>query len=422
MDEQKNMNQQDDSSSKQPPQDAGQSSSQDNINGSLSELDALDSMQAENAVDPLESAMAPEPLSDAAPSEELTELPATETGAVDSMEEVSGDSNIQGEVTLDANALSEELPEEPFVADASINASGESDELPPLDSTGNVEMTPEPLTGESSDFVSPETVGDESTQTDQKEELAELPPLEAEPQPLDSESISGDVEPQQLEELPAETDSRGAGDGAVPPVMDVADGDGGKKEGRGRIIALVLIVILLLVALIGVYWWFFLRDGVGTTSPTPTPTPTVAMDATPTPAGDITSGESHLECRFGLCVEVPGPGANVCSSSFDCEADSTLTPTVTPETPEPTTVEPTVTPEGDTSPTPTTTNIGTPDPTNTPTPTRVPTPTYTPTPTATPLLTELPESGTTSTTLLILLSLIVAGGLGFFLMRKSQGM
>lgn len=143
-------------------------------------------------------------------------------------------------------------------------------------------------------------------------------------------------------------------------------------------------------------------------TPTPTdvitPTPSVTMAPSPTPEDD-----THAECRLGLCVEVPGPGADACFNDSECVG---VTPSPTPVgNPEPT---PTNTP----SPTPTMTPSPTPTPTTPPA--GAPEPTNTPTPTPTPMLGELPDTGATENTLLVVVAsmLLVSGG--FVAVRRSR--
>lgn len=191
---------------------------------------------------------------------------------------------------------------------------------------------------------------------------------------------------------------------AVPPA-----------ESSNRIRFLLGITGVLILILIGTIWYFFLRPTREVTppaTPTSTPTPLSIAATSPTP-----SSKTHLECKFGLCVEVPGAGEDLCSSSFDCEQASipTSQPSPTPATESPT-------------PSPTTTLGGpetTPEVTTTPTPTVTPTPsppilTNTPTPSPTPLADQLPESGTTELTFFttILSSLIL--GSGWYLLRKEE--
>lgn len=190
------------------------------------------------------------------------------------------------------------------------------------------------------------------------------------------------------------------------------------------IIPLVIITLLLFALLLGSIWFFFLRgDGEG---PQPTPTPSRTPTAIPTQG----STDTHLECRFGLCVEVPGAGEDKCSSSFDCE-QATLSPTVPPITTP--SIAPTVAP---TSVTPAATITATP-PTATPTttaptgitpttnPTTLPSapptlrPTTPPTPSPTPIAGSLPDSGTAEMTLLFSGLFVLALGAGFVLLRKQ---
>ncbi len=205
------------------------------------------------------------------------------------------------------------------------------------------------------------------------------------------------------------------------------------KNGNGanpKLFILIGITALLFIILIGAIWFFFLRDK-GTT-PTPTPTPTATIKPTTIP-GQPTSapGSMHLECRFGLCVEIPGEGADTCATSFDCE-QAPLVPTDTPiptitsgsgiptvavptnsvsPTVKPTTLTPTIT----TKPTITTTISPTIQPTTIPTVTMKPSNT----PSPTPLTDSLPISGTTNTTIMIGFFFILLVGAGVVVLRKT---
>lgn len=219
------------------------------------------------------------------------------------------------------------------------------------------------------------------------------------------------------------------GGGEEPPSMTPESlSAGGSGGSGGRLRFLLLSTGLLFVALAGAVWFFFIRDtdqpGGIANQPTATPRPQsqTTPSASPTPSGS--QGETHLECRFGLCVEVPGPGQNFCSSSFDCEEGS-ITPTPTaadsPEdggTPSPTSSQSTPTP---------TAALGAPQATSTPAPTMTPRPTATPritasasTPTPTPLATQLPESGAMESTLLLGSLSFLMMGYGAYVVRRKE--
>ncbi|NCS32427.1 hypothetical protein GW793_02950 [bacterium] len=200
------------------------------------------------------------------------------------------------------------------------------------------------------------------------------------------------------------------------PAPPQPDSSGTGTSNKKNIIILTAITAILLLILGGAIWWFFLRDSSQTT-PTPTPTPSIAVNPTDEP-----TAQTHLECRFGLCVEVPGAGNNFCSSSFDCEqggAQLTATPTSGAPTPGPT---------GASTPTaaPTTEPTSAPTATGTLAPTKVPTATSTPTPTSaesstvtpTPLAASLPESGTVETTLFVTFLSILFMATGIVAYRK----
>ena len=176
-----------------------------------------------------------------------------------------------------------------------------------------------------------------------------------------------------------------------------------------RLPILLVITGLLLLALGGAVWFFFLRGDNETATPTPTPTASQAITPTKGASAGNASGETHLECRFGLCVEVPGPGVNACSSSFDCSSTGSTSPTPT-QVASAATVAP--------SATPTKTAVGAPVATTAPTGTRTPTPTRTVTPT--PLATQLPESGTTETTMIFLFLIIALLGSGITLAYRKN--
>ena len=179
------------------------------------------------------------------------------------------------------------------------------------------------------------------------------------------------------------------------------------------IIPLVIITILLFALLLGSIWFFFLRGE--DEGPQPTPTPGRTPTAIPTQG----TTDTHLECRFGLCVEVPGTGEDICSSSFDCE-QATLSPTTAPittpstaPTTAPLTATPTAAaPTGTISPTPAV------RPSTSPTTNPTTQPTTLPTPSPTPIANTLPDSGTTEMTLLFSGLFLLALGAGFALLRK----
>ncbi|PIZ48294.1 hypothetical protein COY32_00185 [candidate division WWE3 bacterium CG_4_10_14_0_2_um_filter_41_14] len=225
------------------------------------------------------------------------------------------------------------------------------------------------------------------------------------------------VEPQLEEEIPTPQPNT---DDEVPTPTP-ASPENKNDNNKRNIIALVVITGILLIILAVTVWWFFLRDGSSSTTPTPTPTPSIqAVNPTATPGT-----QTHLECRFGLCVEVPGAGENVCSSSFDCEQNgSQLTPT--PTTGEATPLV-TVLPTATAVPTVTTTTITptaqtTVQPTVTPTRavTTTPQTTSTTTATPTPLASQLPESGTVSTTIFVSLLSLLFMSAGFVALRKQD--
>jgi len=147
----------------------------------------------------------------------------------------------------------------------------------------------------------------------------------------------------------------------------------------------------------------------------------------------IVPGSMHLECRFGLCVEIPGEGADTCSTSFDCEQaplvpTDTPIPTITSGTTSPTVAAPTNSISPTVKPTtltptitvlPTVTGIISPtiQPTSNPTPTVTIKPSSTPSPT--PLTDSLPISGTTDTTVLVGFFFILLVGAGIVVLRKT---
>lgn len=210
--------------------------------------------------------------------------------------------------------------------------------------------------------------------------------------------------------VPASTLAASDGSALVAP----ANGGSGNNK---KIFALLALTILLLGVLAVTVWYFFLRDN-GTSGPSATPTPTSIPQPT-------TASDTHLECRFGLCVEVPGPGDNLCASSFDCE-QATITPSVGP-TSNPTTIPVASGTPAEASPTPPAIATATPEPTTalptvvpTVAPTSTPTPTTISTPTPTPLADSLPTSGTSDNTLMLAFLLAASTASGFLLLRKKH--
>ncbi len=189
--------------------------------------------------------------------------------------------------------------------------------------------------------------------------------------------------------------------------------------GSKKMIALIAITLVLFVVLLASIWYFFLRN---TGKPQgPEPTPTIQQQITPQET------ETHLECRFGLCVETPNvdgeDNSNQCSSSFDCEqapSEPTATPTpgesISPTAGATIIPNPSGSPQVSNTPVPTMTTTPTPSPalTSTPTPTNIPTPT------PTPLTSTLPESGSTETTVMLfsLMSIFLIGG-GYLAFAKK---
>lgn len=224
---------------------------------------------------------------------------------------------------------------------------------------------------------------------------------------LDDENLLDGFEPD---------DSAGGGD--TGSSLNAAAVVGGSAGGNRRTLILIGLAAVLLITLIGAAWFFFLRPTTSTSKPPTNDEPIPPADAPLTSPTPIAT-ETHLECRFGLCVEVPGAGDNLCSSSFDCEqAATTPTPALTG------TINTTTTPNP-TTPTPTT-GVGAPLATATPTvaPTSAPTPTLAPTSipttTPTPLVSQLPESGTTENTIMFALLTLGLIGMGIVLSRPSR--
>lgn len=236
----------------------------------------------------------------------------------------------------------------------------------------------------------------------------------------DSFAAPADMQtPDDLTESPPVPETGTEGESSPPEPDMPEDPLISPKSGNRRIGILLGITVFLLLALGGTVWYFFLRPQPTAPSarPTPTPTRTAIAVTSPTPA---TQSETHLECRFGLCVEVPGPGEDLCQSSFDCEQEA-----VTPSGP---TQAPTATaapePTQEATAIPTQTDVGAPEPTNTPTPSPTTTPSPVPTTiptstlTPTPIVSQLPDSGTASTTFAFTLLTLLTLGAGWTLTTR----
>ena len=299
-------------------------------------------------------------------------------------------------------------PQEDFTLDDSMQ-----DEFTPLPEDDINEDTTAPLAGGAAEMdalsAADTPLADDS--------LADVPTTAADDLPLpDAEETSDDL----LAGFDAPPTEPPAGDSPLAPPS--------KRGGNGKMIILIVITLVLFAALVGSIWFFFLREPEGTE-----PTPTPAEIPTPIVSPEVT--DTHLECRFGLCVEVPGVGEDLCASSFDCEqpdtspspadtsptpADGTPTPadgTPTPTSTSPTPEEPSPTPDEETTPTPTSGMKASPTPVP---PTATPTPTRVPTPTPTPLTETLPESGTTELTLIFGAVFLALIGTGWFLLQRNE--
>ncbi len=302
------------------------------------------------------------------------------------------------------NELDTELP-----SDADSNEAEMGSAEPEVPETGETEL-PEvtqgfaeqpPIQEPTDNPPAPDDFGDEESPTNQPDTTLNDDSFTEEP--TDDEMLAG-LEPEGLADLEAPTPPDD-----TPLQANVGGTPGG--HGSNRLPLLLGLTGVLLVILIGAVWFFFLRSTPTPSEPLPPEGPPPGEEGPPpatTEVPDVTEApaDTHLECRFGLCVEVPGPGDNLCSSSFDCEqaTSPTTTPTTTESTPTPTAIGG---PES------------TPTPTLTPTPTPTPSPQLTASPTPTPLASELPESGTTEVTLLFTLLALASLSTGWVVIRRT---
>ncbi|MCA9391647.1 hypothetical protein KC614_00390, partial [candidate division WWE3 bacterium] len=242
----------------------------------------------------LEGTPAEETFSDSATPESFEATPSSENMTSDISE--STEVPTEGSSPADSmpDAISYDTPQE-MAYEANEDLSGpEAYETTPQEQTANEVMpdmssATDSETPEVSDATPPITEQQPSQMEDPDDVLTEFG-MEY-PQETDVEETAPAAE------VMAASPNSGAG---TPSSPLVAPANG--QNNNVKIIVLVLLTIVLLGVLAGTIWYFFLRD-TGGEGPSTTPTPTQIPQPT-------SSQDTHLECRFGLCVEVPGPGDN----------------------------------------------------------------------------------------------------------------
>jgi len=220
----------------------------------------------------------------------------------------------------------------------------------------------------------------------------------------------------------------------VPEVQSLEKDDQKKKYLIGGIILLVLIVGVILVTLVVKNNQDTRKDAAQCREQCPG-SDGVLRNCTPpeadgSPEESVCSWSGRIESCGGVQFCCPKAGGTWTKNMTACTTPTptpTPTPTLTPTpTPTPTpsitltpTPTPTATPTPTKTPTPTPTATPTPTKTPTPTPSATPTPTKTPTPTPQVVSETLPESGSTETTLFLIVGSLFLISLGITLKNKS---